>query len=173
MLDAILHRYLDHCNTSILLDCHSGFGMRDQLWFPYAYRRRPIKKIGVILALKLLLDKTYPYHNYIFEPQSNNYLTHGDLWDYFYKRISSIRPMTFLPLTLELGSWHWIRKRPSQLLSYSGLFNPMSKHRLNLVLRRHSLLIDFLVNATINVDEWMPDRATQKALTQAAMSQWY
>lgn len=49
---------------SIVLDCHSGFGFHDQIWFPYANsRRKPIKHLKkfavcVIFSSKPILTKT-------------------------------------------------------------------------------------------------------------------
>ena len=158
----------------MVLDCHSGFGFKDRLWFPYAYRRRPMKGIAPIMALKLLWDTCYPNHQYIFEPQSNQYLTHGDFWDYCYKKYS--RPPdnhNFLPLTLEMGSWNWVKKKPSQLLSMEGLFNPMTAHREQRTLRRHLPLLDFLRHATLSYENWFPKPEQFNQLRQMANSLWY
>ncbi len=158
---------------SLSLDCHSGFGWQDQIWFPYAYRRRPMRRIASVMALKLLWDRTYPHHNYAFEPQSTHYLTHGDLWDYFYKRVSRRGDTTFIPLTLEMGSWRWIRKRPRQLFSAQGLFNPQVPHRHERVLRGHLTLIDFLLSAAAHHANWLPNPAQESLLRQTAMMHWY
>ncbi|WP_417503080.1 M14 family zinc carboxypeptidase, partial [Marinobacter sp.] len=40
-LQSIIEEVLSGRPFSVSLDCHSGFGWRDQIWFPYAYRRRP------------------------------------------------------------------------------------------------------------------------------------
>lgn len=68
---------------------------------PYAYRRRPMRRIDSVMALKLLWEQAYPNHRYVFEPQSAHYLTHGDLWDYFYKQVNRQGTGTFIPLTLK------------------------------------------------------------------------
>lgn len=158
---------------SLALDCHSGFGWQDQIWFPYAYRRRPMRRIASVMALKLLWDRTYPHHNYAFEPQSTHYLTHGDLWDYFYKRVNRRSDTAFIPLTLEMGSWRWIRKRPRQLFSIQGLFNPIVPHRHERVLRGHLILIDFLLSATAHHDNWLPSAVQEPLLRQTALMHWY
>ncbi|WP_166254764.1 M14 family zinc carboxypeptidase [Marinobacter salicampi] len=155
------------------LDCHSGFGWQDQIWFPYAYRRRPMRRLESVFALKLLWEKVYPDHNYVMEPQSNHYLTHGDLWDYFYKRHNRQGEGTFIPLTLELGSWRWIRKRPRQLLKLEGLFNPLVPHRLQRVLRSHLLFLNFLLDATAHYNNWLPADDQTQALRTAALLHWY
>ena len=64
---------------SIAVDCHSGFGSRDRLWFPYAHTVKPIAHLAEIHALKEIFLQTHNHHRYIFEPQSAQYLAHGDL----------------------------------------------------------------------------------------------
>lgn len=173
MLQQVIDESLAHRPFSLSLDCHSGFGWRDQIWFPYAYRRRPMRKIAAIMALKLLWEETYPNHDYVFEPQSNHYMTHGDLWDYFYKRLNRQNGGTFLPLTLELGSWRWVRKRPRQLFTLRGLFNPLVPHRHQRVLRSHLLWLDFLMDATVHFENWLPAGDQEPMLREAAMAYWY
>lgn len=140
---------------SMVLDCHSGFGHHDRLWFPYAKSRlQPIKHIGEIYYLRELFFQTYPYQNYVFEPQSQHYITHGDLWDYIYD-IAIEMDRIFLPLTLEMGSWRWIRKNPLQLFNLLGMFHPIKPHRINRVLRRHLVLMEFLVHAALSYENWL------------------
>lgn len=172
-LQGILDELLPGRPFNLSLDCHSGFGSEDRIWFPYAYRRRPMRRIASILALKLLWEQAYPSHNYLFEPQSTHYLTHGDLWDYFYKRHNRQHPSPFIPLTLELGSWRWIRKRPRQLFTLEGLFNPLVPHRLQRVLRSHLLLLDFLLEATAQYSQWLPNEQQEPVLREAALMHWY
>lgn len=158
---------------SLALDCHSGFGWQDQIWFPYAYRRRPMRRIDAVMALKLIWEQAYPNHNYAFEPQSTHYLTHGDLWDYFYKQNNRKSQGTFIPLTLEMGSWRWVRKRPRQLLRLDGFFNPLVPHRQQRVLRTHLLLMDFLVQAAVSYSNWLPEGDQSLLLREAARVHWY
>lgn len=61
----------------------------------------------------------------------------------------------FIPLTLEMGSWTWLRKNPRQIFSSFGAFNPMMPHRYERILRRHLILLDFLVRATRNHKLWI------------------
>jgi hypothetical protein len=149
---ALLH----YCETqikssrdSIILDLHSGFGIQDQLWYPYAKTTKIFPEIDRIQTLKDTLDRILPHHVYQFEPQSKNYTTHGDLWDYLYDSLKLKNPsfQGFLPLTLEMGSWNWVKKNPIQLLSYLGPYNPIKPHRQKRTLRRHLLLFDFLIRA--------------------------
>lgn len=144
--------------VSIGLDVHSGFGIKDQLWYPYAKSKNDFPRIKEALKLKSLLDSTYPNHIYKFEAQSENYLTHGDLWDYLFDMHQAERKLEdsfFLPLTLELGSWNWIRKNPLQTFSKLGLFHPIKGHRHARIMRRHLHLLDFLVRAVRNHQSWL------------------
>ncbi|BFM17659.1 M14 family metallopeptidase [Maricurvus nonylphenolicus] len=157
---------------SLVLDCHSGFGFEDRLWFPYAYSKRPIKHLGETYALMQLLNQTYPHLNYIFEPQARHYTTHGDLWDYLYLE-SLDTESTFLPLTMEMGSWRWVKKNPLQLASIDGLFNPVKPHRLQRALRGHIVLMEFLIRAVRAYQNWMPDLEKSQQLRREAMELWY
>jgi hypothetical protein len=158
---------------SLALDCHSGFGLRDRIWFPYAHTKSPMPHLPEIFKLQHLFGSTYPNHYYLFEPQSRQYLTHGDLWDYLYLQASSNASRIFLPLTLELGSWLWIKKSPLQLFSRSGLFNPLPAHRLQRVLRGHLIWLEFLISAASNYRNWLPQGAARLAQQQQAMALWY
>lgn len=158
---------------ALVVDLHSGFGMQDQLWFPYAYRKKPIHNIAEYVALKMLWERTYPNHTYLFEPQSIHYLSHGDLWDYFYLQSRAQQQPHFLPLTLEMGSWLWVKKHPRQIFNLAGLFNPQIQHRHARVLRRHLLLLDFMLAACLNYQNWLPDEKQQGILAQMADSLWF
>lgn len=142
-------------SAAISLDLHSGFGLQDRLWYPYASATHAFPDRDRARRLGELLDATYPYHIYRFEPQSDSYTTHGDLWDYIYDlhRARTLRGV-YLPLTLEMGSWLWVRKNPRQLLARTGPFNPVLPHRRARVLRRHLLLVDFLTRAVDNHTTW-------------------
>ncbi|MCK7542712.1 DUF2817 domain-containing protein [Marinobacter bryozoorum] len=172
-LKAVIDEMLPGRPFSLALDCHSGFGWQDQIWFPYAYRRRPMRRIDSVMALKLLWEQAYPNHRYVFEPQSAHYLTHGDLWDYFYKQVNRQGAGTFIPLTLEMGSWRWLRKRPRQLFRMEGFFNPLVPHRHQRVLRSHLLLMDFLLHAAVSHDNWLPTGDQARVLREAALTHWY
>lgn len=158
---------------SITLDCHSGFGALDRIWFPYARAREPVACIPEIYALRTMFRSTHPYHSiYVIEPQSKQYTTHGDLWDYLYDRSGQpTRP--FIPLTLEIGSWVWVKKSPAQLFSPLGLFNPVAPHRLQRTLRRHLTFLDFLVRAAVSHRRWRPMDGARQNLFEAAVAYWY
>lgn len=158
---------------SIAVDCHSGFGINDRIWFPYAHTVRPIGHLPEVHALKEIFDQTHPNHRYIFEPQSRQYLAHGDLWDYLYLRACSLPGRTFLPLTLEMGSWSWVKKNPQQLFSRQGMFNPLIEHRQQRVLRRHIAWLDFLSRAACSHQRWLPTGAVREQHQQQALTRWY
>jgi hypothetical protein len=156
---------------SVALDCHSGYGWRDSIWFPYARTRRAMPHLAEMYALKTMFERAHPHHGYMFEPQSHQYLLHGDLWDCAYDR----RPPSsiFLPMTLELGSWLWIKKNPRQIFSRQGMFNPVKAHRTERVLRRHANLLDFLTRAAYSSQRWLPQGAVRQQLLQHAFDLWY
>lgn len=174
-LEAFVRRELFKSPFSIALDLHSGFGMVDRLWFPYAYSKRPFEHIDAMFAMKLRLDRSLPNHFYLMEPQSKQYVTHGDLWDYLYLEHGKAgRSGVFLPLTLEMGSWLWIKKNPRQIFSALGIFNPMIPHRLQRTLRRHLALLDFLLRAAVSHENWSD--STQLAaghFADKAQAFWY
>ena len=158
---------------SIALDCQSGFGISDRIWFPYACTARPIHHLPEIHALKEIFDQTNTNHRYIFEPQSRQYLTHGDLWDYLYRLACNKQDRSFLPLTLEMGSWLWVKKNPRQLFSRHGMFNPLIEHRQQRVLRRHMTWLDFLTRAACSHQRWMPTGLAREGHQERAMQHWY
>lgn len=170
-LCTVVERELTARPFSLAIDCHSGFGLHDRLWFPFAHTRTPIDRLAEIHALKLLFDEAHPQHRYVFEPQSAQYLAHGDLWDHLYLRTQA--SAHFLPLTLEMGSWTWVRKNPRQLFSRQGIFNPLIAHRRSRVLRRHLVWLDFATRATHSGQRWLPQGPAREQQRQAALALWY
>ncbi|MCF8059556.1 MAG: DUF2817 domain-containing protein [Bacteriovoracaceae bacterium] len=144
--------------AAITVDFHSGFGMKDRLWFPYAKTSQPFPRIKQVQNLKNILDETLPHHIYKIEPQYDSYTISGDLWDYIFdlhmKHNIKTKKM-ILPWTLEMGSWIWVKKNPFQVFSSGGFFNPIKSHRYDRTMRRHILLIDFLFRATRNYQAWI------------------
>lgn len=141
---------------AIALDLHSGFGLVDRLWYPYARTREPPPDLAGIEALARLLDSTLPNHVYKLEQTARVYTIRGDLWDYLYDRRRALGPGLLLPLTLEMGSWTWVRKNPLQGLSTLGRFNPIKPHRHRRTLRRHLPLLELLLHAVISHRSWLP-----------------
>lgn len=159
----------------VAMDLHSGFGLHDRLWFPYASCKQPFASLPEAHALKSLYDRCYPYHIYRIEPMSQEYVISGDLWDYLYDEfIQQQPPGLFLPLTLEMGSWMWLRKSPTHLFLRHGLFHPVLPHRQQRILRRHLTLFDFLSRAVMHPQPWSqlsPEQREQHRLQ--AMALWY
>jgi zinc carboxypeptidase len=139
---------------AIALDLHSGFGFVDRLWYPYARTREPLPDQPAIRALTQLLDDTLPNHVYRIEQTAQAYTIRGDLWDHLYDRRREAGGGVLLPLTLEMGSWAWVRKNPIQGLSTLGRFNPIKPHRHRRTLRRHLPLLDFLYSAVASYEAW-------------------
>ena len=156
---------------SIALDCHSGFGMRDRLWFPFAHRRAPFDHLVELHALHEIFDQSQSHHPYVVEPQSRQYLAHGDLWDHLV--LQAPDASVFLPLTLEMGSWLWVKKNPRQLFSRDGIFNPRIAHREQRVLRRHLPLLDFVLRAAAGHALWLPQGDSREVHRQRGLARWY
>lgn len=158
---------------SLAVDCHSGFGLADRIWFPYAHTRRPLPHLAEIHALKTVFDCSHAQHRYVFEPQSRQFRAHGDLWDYLYERANTLPDRTFLPLTLEMGSWRWIAKSPWQALCRQGLFNPLCEHRRERILRRHLAWFDFLARACSCHRRWLPEGPARDSHRELALARWF
>lgn len=160
---------------SFAVDVHSGFGTRDQFWFPYAHTRRPFPGLPEAFALKKLFDVTYSNHPYLYEPMSRQYTIHGDPWDYLYEENrKKEKHGFFLPFTLEMGSWTWMRKNPLQAFTKEGVFNPILPHRRSRILRRHLSLFDFLHRALLSKEAWLDQTADERNLNmKMALELWY
>ncbi|CAN5900627.1 M14 family metallopeptidase [soil metagenome] len=141
---------------SIALDLHSGYGFRDRLWYPYARTREPIADLPAVEAFGRLLDAALPNHIYRLEQTAQAYTIRGDLWDHLYDRRRATGGGVLLPLTLEMGSWMWVRKSPLQALSTIGRFNPVVPHRHRRTLRRHIPLLELLLHAAASHHAWLP-----------------
>lgn len=141
---------------SMSLDVHSGFGLRDRLWYPYSRSREEFPLYSRAMAFKRLMKGSTPYHVYKVESQSDSYLINGDPWDYLFDFHYQMHKgkQVYIPWTLEMGSWRWVRKNPKQLFSYSGIFNPMIPHRYNRVMRRHRPLLELFHKAALNHESW-------------------
>jgi len=153
------------------VDVHSGFGFQDQIWFPYAKSLEPFPDVAYIYRFKTLLESAHPYHVYKIEPQS--YRTHGDMWDYLYLKVRRDSRL-YLPLTLELGSWNWLKKNPLQIFTREGLFHPLKPHRHRRILRRHWTLFDFMLRMTASPKTWLDlDPSQKEAARRSALELWY
>jgi len=137
---------------SMALDVHSGFGSRDRLWYPYSKVRNAFPLEGEATNFKRAMKLTNPFHTYQVEAQGDSYLIHGDLWDHLFDMQYENPEHTgmFMPWTLEMGSWSWVKKNPFQLFAANGLFHPIKPHRIKRTMRRHWWLLDFYVNFVAN-----------------------
>lgn len=175
---ALFDYFFQQTKTSrcvISVDLHSGFGMKDRIWFPFSYTAEPFDCLAEMSTLTHLFEQTHPYHIYQIEPQSAGYLLNGDMWDYLFIKFREMNPSSpFLPLTLEMGSWTWVRKNPIQMFYRHGFFNPIKDHRLKRTYRRHNLLFNFLMRALRSKDSWLSsDPAMRSKQTQLGMDRWY
>lgn len=155
-LVAFVARHTFGAPLAIAVDLHSGFGMRDRLWYPYARSDAPFPDLPAMRALEALLDATLPHHVYRVEPTAQVYRIRGDLWDHLHDLRRAAGPGVLLPLTLEMGSWTWVRKNPRQALTPLGRFNPVVSHRLERTVRRHLPLLDLLLRAVHAGPRWLP-----------------
>lgn len=172
LCDVVEQDLLPHA-FALSIDCHSGFGLADRLWFPHAHTPLPVAHLPDLHALGELLDVSLLHHRYLFEPQSLQYLSHGDLWDHLYLRAERLGQGTLLPLTLEMGSWLWVKKNPRQVFSRHGIFNPLIEHRRQRVIRRHLALLEFLLRATASHARWRPDARAAEQHRERALARWY
>lgn len=169
----VVKEILEKSGPLISIDIHSGFGFRDQLWFPFAYSKKEFTQLVELHQFFQLFEKSHPYHIYKIEPQAKNYLTHGDIWDYCYLNYKKPNQV-YLPLTLEMGSWIWVKKNPMQLFTKTGLFNPIKQHRINRTLRRHRPLFDFLIHSLIANQVWTNyAKDSQLHIHQQAQKKYY
>ncbi|MCA9577740.1 MAG: DUF2817 domain-containing protein [Polyangiales bacterium] len=177
-LSAFVREHVFPAACAVAVDAHSGFGLRDRLWFPYAYTRAPFPGLAETAALAALLDRSLPHHVYRIEPQAQAYTIRGDLWDHLYDLHRAQRRAgqgPFIPLTLEMGSWTWVRKNPRQLVTHrDGGFHPVAPHRIERTLRRHLPLIEFLRRAVSSADAWVPgDALAHERAFSAGYHRWY
>lgn len=171
----LIDREMAQSQFAMSVDIHSGFGAVDRLWFPWAKSKEAPPYLAQIQAFKELLDVSHPNHVYRIEPQAKSYTTHGDLWDWaLEKHIGASMDDPFVPWTLELGSWLWVKKNPRQLFSSLGGFNPILPHRRKRILRRHATLLDFFLRAVANFERWgRPGSEQEKVLYSKAAAHWY
>lgn len=162
----VVEEHLWNSPFSLSLDLHSGFGAEDYLWTPYARTHGLPPHWGAYECIKSRLDSVLKNHVYRFEPQSAQYCTSGDLWDYLFdeslERFAHSNKM-FLPLTLEVGSWVWLKKSPFKIFEIRNFFNPAHRHRERRVLRRHLPLLNLLLNIVADYDRVIHTQAKEKA----------
>lgn len=174
LCDAV-EKVVEKSPLCIAVDVHSGFGSVDRFWFPFSHSKRPCPHLAQAFSLKQLLDASYPNHFYVVEPMARQYTIHGDLWDHLYLRHFSDSPnKPFIPWTLEMGSWIWVKKNPLQVFSPRGYFDPVRPHRRQRILRRHLTLFDFLHRSLVSSTKWWSlEKREQELLQLAAEDLWY
>ncbi len=162
------------------IDVHSGFGARDRFWFPHSRAQDVFSGISEVMAIRQLFNNTYPNHFYDIEPTSYQYTIDGDLWDYlsdeFYdlKAANKVGSKIFVPWTLEMGSWIWLKKNPLQMFNKLGLFHPMVSHQHQRILRRHLTLFNFLQKIVVSSDSWLEIKEEdKKRFNKQARGMWY
>lgn len=156
LIDFVKKNLFD-ASVSVAIDLHSGFGIKDRLWYPYATSRKKYPLYRETKNLLEIFEDTYPHHVYIIEQQSDSYTVHGDLWDYTFQLYFEKEPFKeklYIPLCLEMGSWTWLRKNPKQIFNIDGIYNPIVEHRHNRVMRRHLYLLEFLFHIIDNRGAW-------------------
>lgn len=162
---------------AVAIDVHSGFGAKDRLWFPYSYSPKPFPFLAETHALKEIYDQTYSHHFYEIEPVCKQYTINGDLWDYLFLQKYKDKNFgngVFVPWTLEMGSWMWVKKNPIQVFTKFGVFHPIKPHRYNRILRRHINLFDFFHRSVLSPQGWLElsDQARREHLIKA-YKLWY
>ncbi len=138
---------------SLSLDLHSGFGVKDFLWTPYARQYGYPPTWGEYIQLKAVLKSSLKYFKYKLEPQSAYYCADGDLWDHLYDRHlahADYQAGQFLPLTLEVGTWRYVKKFPLTGLRLWNYFNPGLPDPFRKVVHQHLPLLTLLTNVVAN-----------------------
>ncbi len=141
---------------SLSLDIHSGFGMRDRIWYPWSGSKKAIPDQKTVDKIDAVFRKSHPFHFYKIEPQTSSYVIHGDPWDYLYDLHLKQRSgdQIYIPMALEMGSCTWRRKNPGQFFRRDGIYNPIIPHRYNRIMRRHRPMLDFLIHMVANHRHW-------------------
>ena len=114
--------------AALTVDFHSGFGLKDRFWYPYAKTDKEFPLANDVSRLIDLCNETLPHHIYKIEPQSASYVTNGDLWDYLFDEhyfSDKYHGKVFIPWTLEMGSWTWIKKIRYRCLHHWGCLTPL------------------------------------------------
>lgn len=143
-----------------VVDIHSGFGVRNRVWWPYARSKKECRDHALYEHIAAHLKDERGHDEHIFEKQSDSYTVHGDLWDrlyaYYQKRTerfhlkrSSRRKnkeaARFLPFTLEIGTWHELT--PWRMLKKKRIFNPPQNIRRIVIESQRTFLRDFVLLA--------------------------
>jgi hypothetical protein len=156
----VVENLLETSTGVVALDLHSGFGAKDRVWTPWSMTSAPPPYSEHYSALERALNDSFPDHIYTFERQSDSYQTHGDLWDFLLVQNIKRNGPLFMPLTLEMGSWNWLKKAPWNAFTKLGWFHPLAPHRIQRACRRHLTLLDFLVSVCANGNEFFSKKSS-------------
>jgi hypothetical protein len=133
----------------LALDIHSGYGSQNFVWWPYSYTGKPVFREKAFLEVASQLRQRHSV--YRIEPMSQSYQTHGDLWDAALLEFEQAslkqkqhKKSVFMPLTLEVGTWHELRKSPRRLFNREKIFNPPRANRKAYLKAHRELLWDFV-----------------------------
>lgn len=143
-----------------VLDIHSGFGSIDNVWWPYAYSKRPCSETQLYQKMADYLKIRCGHSLLSYGPQSESYTTHGDLWDRFYDHYYNHHlnnpkwKSKFLPLTLEVGTWSELRQQPSRIFKKRAIFNPTSESKQDTISRYRPFLRDLMRTALVKPAKW-------------------
>ncbi len=155
----VMDFFREQCSESqfsVSLDVHSGFGLQDRLWHPYGYTKKEFPLIKQTTKWSRIFKQNYPYHFYKVEPQSDGYLISGEIWDHLFDEHFKKHGENkmYMPWTLEIGSWRWVKANPFQLFTKQGMFYPFTKYRYNRTMRAHRPLFDFLIQSVKEWKQW-------------------
>ncbi len=150
---------------SMALDIHSGFGLKDRLWYPYGKTLKPFDDQPLAQKFARYLKVSHPFHRYVVEKQSDSYMIHGDIWDHMYDSFKALgQNSKFLPWTLEIGSWSWLLSQPQNIFNISKLFHTNDVAKYSRVMRKHWGLLDFFKDMAIHHKAWVKKQASEKNL---------
>lgn len=159
VLDRFFHEYFLKAENEMIpvVDIHSGFGVVDHVWWPYASTHEPCVDETLFQKIAFHFTNSLNHFLYRFGPQSETYTTHGDLWDRLYDRFQKITHETrtvqksrFLPLTLEIGTWSDINIDPLKLFRKRGIFNPARESKQKSIVSHRKFLTDMMRLAKMN-----------------------
>lgn len=139
---------LSNNSLAFVLDIHSGFGFKDRMWWPYAFTKEKCPDDLLYRKMADYLRNECKQQAFIYEPQSKNYTTNGDLWDKAYIQFQEgkkkMMDPKFLPWTLEIGTWNHIKARPQKIFKKRALFNPHFQDKKSTFLKYRKFLKDFI-----------------------------
>ena len=171
VLESFVSTHMFQAPFSMALDIHSGFGLRDRLWYPYGKTLNPMPDEALARKLARYFKVSHPFHRYIFEKQSDSYMIHGDMWDHLYDKFKATNAETkFIPWTLEIGSWSWLLSRPHHIFNISRLFHTDDSAKYSRVMRTHWGLLDFFKDMTVHHKAWVKEQITKEDLNRLISS---